>query len=793
MKVTYDWLQQYTEMQFKPEDLVEKLTMLGLEVDSVEYASWDFDGIVVGEVLTKEVHQKSDKLWICKVDIGSRNLEVVCGAPNVEVGQLVPVATDGTRLPSGTVIQRTQIRGVESEGMICSEAELGISSRAEGIMVLDESAKKGARLNEVLGKGEIIFDIDVTPNRPDCFGAIGIAREIACISNATLKKPEIALKESEAFVENFIKISILNPEYCPRYTARFIGEVTIKPSPWWLTEKLEAVGIRSINNVVDVTNFVMMETGQPLHAFDYDLLEECEIVVKSAQAGQKFTTLDDKVHTLNEECLMICDGKKEIALGGIMGGLNSEVSESTTNILLESAYFQPVNIRRTAKKLGISTESSRRFERGTDPEGVVYALNRAVQLIAELSGGKIARNYVDVYPEKIPTVKLNLRISRVEKLLGVAVPHAMIKDILQKLEFKVQDLNPDEIEVVAPTFRPDIRREADLIEEVARVYGFENIPPDTSAHIDQKMVKNVAEQNHRQIQNILISLGFSETVTYSLVNGNDAAMFADTASDTRLFNPISEDLSTLRTSLLPGLLTAIRWNLNRKNKDLKLFEIGTVFQGKEGKYQETTRVAGVMTGKVVRDSWKNKSLVADVYDVKGVAACLMERLHRRNYKFTAHKSSYTTPKALALEMDGQALGVLGEVHQDVLEKFEIETPVYFFDLDFTALVQKTDFRVIFSPIPKFPPVTRDLAITVKDTLDAEAIAQEIQKNGGAFLQNVELFDVFKGRQIEANHKSIAFNLTFYSLEKTLTENEIDSQMQRILAALENKFSAKLRN
>ncbi|MFQ5604708.1 MAG: phenylalanine--tRNA ligase subunit beta [bacterium] len=793
MKVTYDWLQQYTEMQFKPEDLVEKLTMLGLEVDSVEYASWDFDGIVVGEVLTKEVHQKSDKLWICKVDIGSRNLEVVCGAPNVEVGQLVPVATDGTRLPSGTVIQRTQIRGVESEGMICSEAELGISSRAEGIMVLDESAKKGARLNEVLGKGEIIFDIDVTPNRPDCFGAIGIAREIACISNATLKKPEIALKESEAFVENFIKISILNPEYCPRYTARFIGEVTIKPSPWWLTEKLEAVGIRSINNVVDVTNFVMMETGQPLHAFDYDLLEECEIVVKSAQAGQKFTTLDDKVHTLNEECLMICDGKKEIALGGIMGGLNSEVSESTTNILLESAYFQPVNIRRTAKKLGISTESSRRFERGTDPEGVVYALNRAVQLIAELSGGKIARNYVDVYPEKIPTVKLNLRISRVEKLLGVAVPHAMIKDILQKLEFKVQDLNPDEIEVVAPTFRPDIRREADLIEEVARVYGFENIPPDTSAHIDQKMVKNVAEQNHRQIQNILISLGFSETVTYSLVNGNDAAMFADTASDTRLFNPISEDLSTLRTSLLPGLLTAIRWNLNRKNKDLKLFEIGTVFQGKEGKYQETTRVAGVMTGKVVRDSWKNKSLVADAYDVKGVAACLMERLHRRNYKFTAHKSSYTTPKALALEMDGQALGVLGEVHQDVLEKFEIETPVYFFDLDFTALVQKTDFRVIFSPIPKFPPVTRDLAITVKDTLDAEAIAQEIQKNGGAFLQNVELFDVFKGRQIEANHKSIAFNLTFYSLEKTLTENEIDSQMQRILAALENKFSAKLRN
>ncbi|MFQ5677036.1 MAG: phenylalanine--tRNA ligase subunit beta, partial [bacterium] len=432
MKVTSNWLKSYTDFDLSPEALVYTLTMLGLEVDSLQPIVWDVDGVVVGKVTKKSPHPNADRLSICEVDVGSKSLEIVCGAPNVAEGQKVPVALEGTRLANGVVIKPTSIRGVESQGMICSEVELGISSRGDGIMVLDQDVRPGEEFGNMLEGGDSVIDIDVSPNRPDCFGAIGIARDLAAVLGTALTKPDVHFVEGSKSIAELITIDILDPVKCPRYSARYISNVEIKPSPWWLAQKLEAVGVRSINNVVDVTNYVMMETGQPLHAFDYDLLRGRKINVRTAAAGEKFTTLDNETHTLNSECLMICDGEGPVAIGGVMGGLNSEVSARTKNVLLESAHFDPVNVRRTSKFLGISTEASRRFERGVDPNGTLYALDRAAQLIAELSGGQIAKGHADVYPKKIAPGTLNLRVQRVEQLLGISVPPSEIKLIVEK-------------------------------------------------------------------------------------------------------------------------------------------------------------------------------------------------------------------------------------------------------------------------------------------------------------------------------------------------------------------------
>lgn len=792
MKVTYNWLKSLVDFDFSPKELVNRLTMAGLEVDSVYHQNWDFDGVVVGEVIKKVRHQESDHLWVCDVNVGRRKLSVVCGAPNVEVGQKVPVAQHGTILPGGRRIERIQIRGVDSEGMICSEAELGISSHGEGIMVLENNLRLGAQLRDVIGAGDIILDIDVTPNRPDCFGAIGIAREVAALAGTKLKLPKIQLKEERQPISKFIQIKIQNPEKCPRYTARFIGNVAIKPSPWWLRQRLEAIGIRSINNVVDVTNYVMMETGQPLHAFDYDLLQGHRIIVKKAKNGEEFTTLDEKTHKLNSNCLMICDGKRPVAIGGIMGGVNSEVSPSTKNVLLESAYFDPVNIRRTSKHLGIATESSRRFERGVDPNGLVFALDRAAQLIAELSGGVIAKGLIDVYPQRIKPKKIKLRFARIKLLLGISVPAATIKSILTRLGFKILAKSSAGFTVELPTFRPDVTREADLIEEVARVYGFENIPEDTSALIDQLTPANREEQFTRNIKLQLTAAGLSEVLTYSLLNKKLAGLFANVDQLVELVNPISTDFSTLRPSLVPGLVNIVKWNVNRKNQNLKLFEIGNVFTKTDGKILESKKIAGVVSGAVFISNWKQKSAPFDIFDVKGIIENWLQRNNISEFHFKPVESSFGKRASMSVEIDGRELGIVGELKNEVLVEFDIEQPVYFFEIDFLNLYQKANRWRLYSSIPKFPPLVRDIAILVREDVNAGDIANDIQKNGGEFLQHLNLFDVYVGQQIAAGHKSLAFSLTFYSPHRTLTEEEIDVQIKKILESLSINFSARLR-
>ncbi|MFQ5638840.1 MAG: phenylalanine--tRNA ligase subunit beta [bacterium] len=793
MKVTYNWLKSFVAFDYSPEELVQVLTMLGLEVDSLEHKKLSFDGLVVGLVRTKNPHSNSGKLWICEVGVGAENLSVVCGAPNVEIGQKVVVAPANSTLPDGTRIQRTQIRGVDSEGMLCSELELGISSRGDGIMTLDGKIKEGSRLQDIVGDGETVIDIDVTPNRPDCFGVMGVAREIAAVSGQKFKKPSVRLNENGHDINNLIKINVLDQEKCPRYSARFVRQVEIRPSPWWLAHRLESIGVRSINNVVDATNYVMMETGQPLHAFDYSLLSGQEINVKTAESGENFTTLDNVEHSLNPENLMICDAERSIAIGGVMGGLNSEVSSKTTEVLLESAHFNPVNIRRTSKGLGLTTEASKRFERGVDPNGTLYALERAAKMIADLAQGQIAQGSADVYPSKIAPLKLKLRKPRVSLLIGKNIPGQEMKAILSNLSFEVSEKEPDTFDVSVPTFRPDVTREVDLIEEIARVHGYDNIAPDSAATINPLIQHEESVDDWKKITHYLVSLGLSQVVTYCLIGKIYAERFSSNGL-IALTNPISEDLSYLRPSLIPGLLNVVRGNINRRNPDLRLFEIGTVFNKSGDKINEHPRLTAVFTGQAFQNNWKRKSSNVDIYDVKGYVSHLFTRHCRTGWSFQAERSPFTDPeRTLGINADGRTVGYIGEIAHEFLDDFDIQQRVYVFDMELENIFTEKRVKQDFLQIPKFPPIIRDLAIVVDEKIDSENLLKEIWNNGGDFLHNVELFDMFTGKQVEKGFKSLAYELTFYSTERTLIDQEVDARITAILAALATQFGARLRD
>lgn len=791
MKVTYNWLKEYVEFDYTPEQLVEKLTMIGHEVDDLLKQEAEFEGVVVGHVLKKEAHPNADKLSLCEVDVGNEKLSIICGAPNVAVGQKVPVAVNGAKLPGGFKIKRTKIRGIESNGMICSESELKLSNRADGIMVLENTLEPGTDFKKLVSKVDFLIDIDVTPNRPDCFGVIGIARDIATSANTEMTKPEAVPNESDRDVGDFVKVNILDKEKCPRYSARYIENIKIKPSPLWLVQQLESVGIRSINNVVDVTNYVMMETGQPLHAFDYKFVEGGEINVRCAKDGEKFTTLDEKKHKLNPEALLICDKEKAVALGGIMGGLNSEVSADTKSVLLESAYFNPKNIRRTSKHLSISTESSKRFERGVDPNGALYALNRAAGLIVKLGEGDVAKGCIDAYPAEIGPIKIKLRTERVELLLGIKIPASEIKSILERLDFVVVGENEFTVEV--PTFRPDVTLEADLIEEVARIYGFDNIPADTSCFVEQDEPKDDEEYFVQKLKQMMISFGFSEAVTFDLVSPDMATSFLTEGEPVKLINPLSEEMAVLRSSLIPSLLNSVRWNINRGEKNLKLFEVGTKIKRLNGKNIEAATITGVMTGKLVEDTWKNKYQAGDFYDLKGIVQRLVHGCRIQKVNFGTFRSEFVTGKALSVKVGELKLGHFGELNFNILKSFAIDQSVFYFEILLDDLRNAAQADIAFTSIPKFPSVIRDLAVVLRNEVASENLVEAVTSEGGKLLKDVQVFDVFKGKQLGEGLKSIALNLTFSSMERTLTEVEIDKRIDRILKSLKAEFSAELRS
>lgn len=790
MKISFNWLKDYLNLTEDPYQIGEKLSLTGLEVEEIIEKKLDIPNVVVGKVLSSEKHPNADKLSVCRVDVGDEELTVVCGAPNVAAGQTVPVAKVGAVLPIGMKIRKSKIRGVASEGMICSEEELGLAEHSDGIWVLPDSLPVGVPLAQALNfETDYILDISVTPNRPDCLSHIGVAREVGAIIGQKVRKPEIRLQEVDEPAANHIRIRIDTPEGCPRYAARVIRNIKVGPSPSWLVQRLEAVGMRSINNVVDVTNYVMMETGHPLHAFDYDLIQGKQIIVRESTEGEKFTTLDDKEHTLRAGTVLICDAERPVAIGGIMGGLNSEVSQSTVNILLESAYFKPESIQRSARYLEIHSEASQRFERGADPNGVLYALDRAAQLIAELAGGEVLKGAVDEYVRKIEPKRVPLKTEQINRLLGTRLSAEEMSEILERIDLKVEDG-----EVVVPTFRPDLERVADLAEEVARLYGLDNIPARQSTVINYRIPRNELDRFADELRDILTGMGIQEVITNSMINREVWEKLTGKPIYP-ILNPISRDMDGMRNSLIPSLAQVIRHNRNRQIKDLRIFEINRTFHpGKslDEQPEEVLRLAIALTGKRDGDIWYSSHQNVDFYDIKGIAEALFHKISLDNYQLIYYSDSVLVTPALQAVTGNEEVGVIGELSHEITSFFEIEDNVYVAEFSVTKLLENRRTDKKYHPIPRFPYIDRDLALVVDQELEAGKLIELIRQKGGKLLSRVEIFDIYRGKQIPADKKSVALRLIFQSPERTLKEEEVNTAMNKILKAVQETFQAKLR-
>jgi len=803
MKVSLSWLKEYVSINLNANDLADALTMAGLEVEAVSDRYDYLNSVHVGRIVKIDPHPNSDKLKLCSVDIGGEIISVVCGAPNVKTGILAPCALPGTSFPRGTDLEKSVIRGETSEGMLCSELELGLGSNGHGIMELDHHLSVGDSLNNALGLSDPVLEIDLTPNRPDCLSIIGTAREIAAIENNKVTYPEISMPESMDDISNHTSVTIMAPTLCPRYAASLIFDVTIGPSPFWLQDRLISVGLKPINNIVDITNFVMMETGQPLHAFDFDRLDENRIVVRTAQEEETFITLDGKERRLDPEMLMICDGKKPVAMAGVMGGLNSEVENTTTNILLESAYFDPVCIRKTSKKTGLNTDASHRFERGVDPNGTIIALNRATQLIAELGGGKCVKGVIDEYPLPFSETTINISTRRLNRHLGTQLDTAAIEKYLKSIEFEAKKIDEDTLQVTPPSCRVDIRRFEDISEEIARLFGYNNIEttfpliPADARHPDRKI------DLRDRTKVLMTGLGFSEAINYSFISKNSCDRLELPPDDPKremvdILNPISEDQAVMRTSLIPGLLETTKFNISVQNKNLKLFEIGNVFfhtGQNDHQPDEVEMLAGLWTGTRIDSAWSSKEINCDFYDIKGVLEELLKNLGIEKTTFTripAEFCLYTRPgfSARILDEDG-LIGLLGEVHPKVLQNYNLNQTAFIFELNFDRLIQAVPDTKSASPIPKFPATSRDITLIIDKNIETYKIIKTVETLQEKLVEHLHLFDVFIGDPIPKGKKSVSFRITYRSSEETLEDNRINQIHKNITGQLLKTFDATL--
>lgn len=800
MIISLNWLKEYVDLEgISPEEIEEKLTTSGLEVDEMIDKGKAFNNFVVGYVKEKKKHPNADRLSLCTVSDGEKDYNVVCGAPNVEGGQKIVFAKVGAVIPEGGFeIKKAKLRGEVSEGMICSEKELGLGDDHDGIMVLDENLEEGTPIADVFGLNDVQYDIAVTPNRQDALSHIGVARDLAALLNKELKKPEIDIKEGEEDANELASFEIQNSDDCPRYSGRVVTGIKIKESPEWLKQRLISVGSRPINNVVDVTNFILHELGQPLHAFDLDTVAHSKIIVRSAGEKQKFITLDSKERQLEPTDLMICDGTKPVAIGGVMGGENSEVTDDTVNVLIESAYFRPGTVRATAKRLGMSTDASYRFERGTDPDGTVYAANRAAQLIAELGGGTVAKGAIDAYPNKVEPREVKLRYGRIERILGYKVPDEEVKRILNKLELKVLEENDDTLLVNVPPFRHDIEREIDLIEEVARIYGYDKIPEidHLSVTLEEKVDQSEKADEYR---NILVGLGFSEIVTNSLLNEKIAGTFG---TPVKLLNPQSAEMSHLRPSLLPGMLGTISRNIKVNERDLRLFETGHVFELKEdGKaigsfddFNERETLVLALTGSAVNDEWHSENRKYDIYDLKGVVGEFLSKNYldkMLNYSYYQKNSTYFD-YGFNVIVNDLSVALCGKVSGKFADLYDIEQDVFAAVINITELKRLRAEEKTYTEVLKYPKVIRDSAFVLDRTVDADSVIEVIKEGASNLLKNVKLFDIFESDNLGKGKKSLAFQLEYYDVKRTLTEDEVEKDFWNSINLVKKKLNAELR-
>ncbi|MCK4503601.1 MAG: phenylalanine--tRNA ligase subunit beta [Desulfuromonadales bacterium] len=800
--VTYNWLKEFVDFQLEPQELCDRLTMAGLEVDALVEIGGDLDAVIVARLDAVEPHSNADRLTVCQVNTGSGVVQVVCGATNHKTGDLVALAQPGVVLPGDFKIKKSKIRGEVSCGMLCSEKELALAEDSPGIMILTAGLELGTPVFAALGLKDFQIELDLTPNRPDCLSVVGVAREVASFCGKQMHVPAAVITDAGEPITKYASVAVENAAGCPRYAARMIKGVKIGPSPDWLVRRLEAVGMRSINNVVDVTNFVMVELGHPLHAFDFNDLHDGKIIVKSAQAGEKFVTLDEQEHSLTSSDLMICDGNRSVAMAGVMGGLDSEVKDNSDTILLEAAYFQPTMIRRTSKKHGLHTESSHRFERGADIDMVPVALNRAASLIAELGGGEILAGMIDNYPQKLTPVTIELSIAKVHKLLDIQIDYAAIKQMLESIGLSSSDSSkPDSLLVSVPSFRPDLEREVDLIEEVARLYGYDKVPVTMPVGTVDAKMPPLRQQLQKTMRQAMVASGFSEAMNYSFVAADSTAKIGIPAADERsvqikVLNPLSEDQSVMRTSLVPSLLDTVTRNLNYRSTDLRMFELRPVFltQENSGTCVEKLSLTAVMSGQREPAGWSQLTAPIDFYDLKGVVEQLLAKINMVGFKFD---NEFTQPylhpgKSCGLMVGKQLLGYLGEVHPEILNNYSIDQPVYLFELDIEAIVDLAGEVTKFIPLSRFPDVTRDSALLLDDAVTAAQIMDIVGSGKVKFVESATIFDLYTGKGIPAGKKSLAIRVRYRDLKKTLTEVEVSKSHDKLIRTLCHQLDAEIR-
>ena len=823
MNISIDWLRDYVDVGVSVEELAERLTMAGLEVEEIERIGSEYEGVLVGRVLEVSRHPYADRLSICRVDVGADdNLSIVCGAPNVEAGQNVPVATVGSILtfpprsegeePQTLTIKRAKLRGEVSEGMICSESELGLSDNHDGIMVLTTDAEPGKPFREYLAEqgvtsSDSVLDIAITPNRPDATSHFGVARDVAALTGAEFNRPDVDVPPTTEDRFEGVSIEIEAPELCRRYVGLVVRGVSIEESPDWLKQRLTAIGLRPRNNVVDVTNYVMFECGQPLHAFDLGRLAGPAIRVRKSEGGERFVTLDEKEHELPEGSLLICDAEKPVALAGIMGGLNSEVSDETTDILIESAYFDPTSVRRTAKSLSIQTDSSYRFERGVDSNGQLWAAARAAQLIAQIAGGQIGSKVIDIHPSPVERKVIRVRPERVNRLLGTSIRRDEMVELLMSIGFIVEDSADSGLDCTVPTYRPDVEREVDVIEEVARLYGYENIPMPAQSTIPNVVpARQISDVLKTRVRDRIAGLGYHELHTNSMLRVEAAARFAspplvpdDAKTIVETLNPISREMAALRPSLLPGVLQVISHNQNHGQKRLSFFEFGHVFLRGDSEsnvlpgYRERDHLLVVTAGTVVPNRWLSDERQADIFDLKGVAELLAEFLNVTDIEFIPeYVAGDLTTFHLEIKREGARVGILGKLSQDVSSSYDIDSDVFFLELDWEVLARSADTDRSYSSISRFPVVERDLAIVADRARAASDIEALIRQYGGALLKDVILFDLFEGNRLPDGKRSLAYTLRF-GANRTLKDNEVDEQIEAITLRLKEEYGAELRH
>lgn len=809
MNVSYQWLKSLVPIEWSPEELADRLTFVGLSVEGIEYFDKGIKNVVVAEIKSVENHPdpKHTKWHVCKVDAGKgEELTIVCGAPNVKAGIKVPLALVGADLPGGFHIDAVDKSGVTSEGMICSVSELqipeGLATEESdgGIFILPGDLTVGEDIISALSLDDAILEFELTPNRADCLSVINVAREVAAVSGKPLTLPEIKLPKAVKDIKSLAKVDVLDKDLCPRYTAKLVENIKIGSSPLWMRHRLAAAGIRSISNIVDISNYVMLEMNQPSHTFDYDLIANHEIIVRRAEEGEIIVTLDDQKRKLTNDMLLICDGERPVGIAGVMGGQNTEITAETKNILIECACFYPKSIRLTSRKLGLASEAASRFEKGIDMEASERASMRICQLLCELAGGTLVEGTLDSYEGGFSEKKVDMVFDHARATIGVEISDEAMIGMMDALAFQHESINGG-LKITVPFYRMDIEREVDLIEEVARLNGYDKIPATLPVGQMTEGKKNKGQRVTDQIRNIMVSMGFSEVITYSFMNQKNYDLLQLPAEDGRrnsvkIMNPFSDEQGVVRTMVLPGVLAAATRNMNRRNLNLSLFEIASGYSPVAGeKLPEEKPMLTALVSGAFNQGWNGEKVDKDFYYLKGVLENMLSILKIDNMSVGTEKiEPFLHPgRACSVLIDGEIVGYLGELHPLVAKNYELPQKAIVFELDLNRIITLTGREIVYEAISKFPAVEIDLAFVADRDLAAGEIEKAIIAAGGEYLKTVELFDIYQGDRIESGKKSLAYNLIFRAKERTLKAEEINEVVENIKEKLHRQYDIVLRS